>query len=58
MGFPAPSKLYFAAAALFLCVVAIGLSDSGFELRGAIGLSLAGFMVTLGLKARNSGEPR
>jgi len=50
--FPAPSKLYFLAAALFVVVVGIGISESGPEPRSAIGLLMAALMVSLGLKAR------
>ena len=61
MGFSAPSKLWFAAAALFLVAVAIGLSEQGFELRSMLGLALAGVMVAFGFKARkpikDSGQP-
>ena len=58
MGFPAPSKLYFAAAALFLCVVAMGLIDSGFELRSIIGLAMAALMIALGVRLRRAGISR
>jgi hypothetical protein len=51
MGLSAPSKLYFAAALLFLSAVAIGLFASGFELKAIIGLAMTGLMVALGLKA-------
>ena len=52
MSLSAQSKLYFVAAALFLAVVAIGLSDRGFELRAVWGVIMAGMLVALGLKAR------
>lgn len=52
MGFPAPSKLYFAAAALFLLAAAIDFPGRGFELKSAIGILMACGMVALALKAR------
>lgn len=52
MNFSAPAKLFFAAATLFLAVVAIGVYDSGFEPKAAIGLVLAGTLARLGLGAR------
>jgi hypothetical protein len=52
MSFSAPAKLFFAAATLFLAVVAIGVYDSGFEPKAAIGLVLAGTLARLGFGAR------
>ena len=55
MSLSAPSKLYLAAAGLFVGVVALGLYDRGFEPKAAIGLIMAGAMVRLGLRARTIG---
>ena len=50
MGLPAQSKLYFAAAALFLLTVALGVASAGFELRAVFGVAMAGALVRLGLR--------
>jgi hypothetical protein len=55
MSLSAPSKLYLAAAGLFVGVVGIGLYDSGFEPKAAIGLAMAGALIRLGLRARTIG---
>lgn len=52
MDFSAPAKLYFIAAALFLGVVIIGLSEAGPEPKSIIGLMMAGLMVRFALKTR------
>lgn len=52
MTFSAPSKLYFAAAALFIVAAAIGFFDAGVEVKTGAGLTMAGLMLALGLKAR------
>lgn len=54
MSLSAPSKLYLAAAVLFVGVVGIGVYDSGLEPKAAIGLVMAGTLVRLGLRARTT----
>jgi len=58
MSLATQSKLYFVAAALFVIAVAIGFFDRGVELKTVAGLTMAGVMIALGLKARKTaGDP-
>jgi hypothetical protein len=58
MGLSAPSKLYFAAALLFVATAAIGYWDTGLELKTGLGLIMACVMVRLGIKAGRAGRTR
>ena len=55
MGFSAPAKLFFVAAALFLGVVALGLVNDGFEPKAVIGTAMAGALIRVGWNIRARG---